>query len=166
MKLYIIQNLTKIEASIHTLHYALLTFSVYESYEIPGQLYYTTLKSCHFQHLNVEHVYKYLHLHTYTVYIQTYIHTYYMYTYAYPTAASLSSIFGNPLQSPVLRVPIDKVTFVCHDPADTTVFAVIVRSEETVTLTGLKLYAFQSDQKTVRLLWSCTHISQYRVNGY
>lgn len=55
------------------------------------------------------------------------------------------------LQYPVLRVPLDRVTFVCHDPDDASVFAVIVKSEETVTKTGLKLYAFQSDQKTVRL---------------
>ncbi len=50
------------------------------------------------------------------------------------------------MQSVILKVPVERVTYVCHDPLDTTVFAVIVRSDEG---SGLKLHAFQADLKTV-----------------
>ena len=52
-------------------------------------------------------------------------------------------------QSVTLRAPIDQVTYACHDPEDTSVFAVIVRTEQQESFSGLRLHAFQAEQKTV-----------------
>ena len=57
-------------------------------------------------------------------------------------------ILSDP-QSVTLRVPIDQVTYACHDPEDTSVFAVIVRTEQQKSFSGLRLHAFQAEQKTV-----------------
>jgi len=50
-----------------------------------------------------------------------------------------------------LRVPVERITYVCHDPEDVSVFAVIVRTEETDAPNKLKLYAFKADQKSVSI---------------
>lgn len=61
-------------------------------------------------------------------------------------------------QTVILKVPVKRVTYVCHDPVDTSVFAVIVRAEEGG---GLKLHAFQADVKTV----SYSHMQSGEIEG-
>ena len=46
-------------------------------------------------------------------------------------------------------MPLEKVSYVCLDPADESVFSFIIRSDDTISSKGLRLHAFVTHPQIV-----------------
>ena len=53
------------------------------------------------------------------------------------------------MQLETLKAPLDHISYVCLDPADSSIFSFIIRSPDTISSKGLRLHAFMTDPQTV-----------------
>lgn len=53
------------------------------------------------------------------------------------------------MQLETIKVALDNVSYVCLDPADDSVFAFIIRCQDTISSKGLRLHAFVANPQIV-----------------
>lgn len=57
-----------------------------------------------------------------------------------------------------IKAPLETISYVCLDPADNSVFSLIIRTNDTISSKGLRLHAFVGHPQTV------SHKSYYTHN--